>query len=383
MIYQDLSTNLKGFQSNWDRFSNALIFNNHKQIPSLLNLNDSKCSNNKGKVDYFEYMSKPGNYGTFTELTAASELFGFIGLVIQIFDGEQFNCYDFGISNIPELNEKKPLLFLVFSGPPKNGHFRLLKPASKKPVIIQNGIYYRTSSDETNVISMSNMRISNVVKTSGTETKYTCKLCPNGDQKSFATKKGLRIHSALKHRGIPLNDSKINEDSSEEKDQLKYIGTYKRKFRLLHRIPKGARILAASMLTSILNDCISNNDDETAWENLLLFSYKALHAPEKSKSNSLVASVKLNISNFVLPHVNNLKGYKRNAKTTEEKLIERVEAKVADFDIRGAVRLLTSSDSIAISDNNTLHELQQKHPSPSRPLEYPEPPTEETEFYIV
>lgn len=84
-----------------------------------------------------------------------------------------------------------------------------------------------------------------------------------------------------------------------------------------------------------------------------------------------------------MPNAIHLKGPKKKIKTTEEILIERVEAKVADFDIRVAVRLLTSNDSLAISDNNTVQELKKKHPSPSRPLELPEEPDEKMEFYIA
>lgn len=76
-----LSSNQPGFQSNWDRFQNTLTVNNHKQIPSLLNLNESQYSNDKAKIDYFNYMSESGKFGTFTEILAASELFGFIGSV--------------------------------------------------------------------------------------------------------------------------------------------------------------------------------------------------------------------------------------------------------------------------------------------------------------
>lgn len=377
-----LSTNKPGFQSNWDRLKNTLVFNNHKQIPSLLNLNDSQYSNNKAKIDYFNYMTDPGNYGTFSELTAASELFGFFGSVIQIVDDQNFNCYDFGSNNINETNEIKPIMFLIFSGNPDSGHFRLLHPITRKTFVIPGGMYTRITSDDNTVTSISNVQ-RNVDQTTEndnhTSEKFVCELCPTEDRKTFATKKGLRIHTTRKHPGHVIKD-KVEKTVNDE--GLKFIGSYKRKIRLLNRIPKGARILAASKLTTIMNECVSNND-AVSWENLLLFSYKALHAPDKSKSNSLVSAVKANIANLSLPHVKNLPRRKKKVMSTEEKLIERIEAKVADFDIRGAVRLLTSNDSLAISNANTLSELQKKHPAPSRPLILPDKPTKETESYVV
>lgn len=47
------------------------------------------------------------------------------------------------------------------------------------------------------------------------------------------------------------------------------------------------------------------------------------------------------------------------------------------------MRLLTSKDSIAISNENTLEALKEKHPSPSHSLQLPERPTLENESYAV
>lgn len=66
-----LSTNAPGYKSNWDRFKDTLIFNAHTAIPSLLNLNESQSVNNQTRKEYFEYMTKQGTFGTFTELSAA------------------------------------------------------------------------------------------------------------------------------------------------------------------------------------------------------------------------------------------------------------------------------------------------------------------------
>jgi hypothetical protein len=53
-------------------------------------------------------------------------------------------------------------------------------------------------------------------------------------------------------------------------------------------------------------------------------------------------------------------------------LAKRVEAKVADFDIKGAVKLLSSDDSLALFvtlfNEDVAEELKKKHPLPSREL---------------
>jgi hypothetical protein len=47
---------------------------------------------------------------------------------------------------------------------------------------------------------------------------------------------------------------------------------------------------------------------------------------------------------------------------------------VNDFDIRGAVKILSSDDKLAPFDDVTFNVSKTKHPTPSRPLSFPEPP---------
>lgn len=64
----------------------------------------------------------------------------------------------------------------------------------------------------------------------------------------------------------------------------------------------------------------------------------------------------------------------RKERSLEADLFRRIEEKVSDIDIKGAVKLLTSNDKLAIADENTLSELKKKHPEPSRDLIFPENP---------
>jgi hypothetical protein len=48
-----------------------------------------------------------------------------------------------------------------------------------------------------------------------------------------------------------------------------------------------------------------------------------------------------------------------------------VEAKIANFDIKGAVKLLSSDDSLTSFNEDVAEELKKKHPSPSRELFFP------------
>lgn len=56
----------------------------------------------------------------------------------------------------------------------------------------------------------------------------------------------------------------------------------------------------------------------------------------------------------------------------------RVERKISDHDIRGAVKIISSSDTLAQFNDENLNELKKKHPSPSRLLNFPPAPDDST-----
>jgi hypothetical protein len=97
-------------------------------------------------------------------------------------------------------------------------------------------------------------------------------------------------------------------------------------------------IINADKLSSIINNCVSTKS-LSSFENLLLFSYRAFNVAEKS-DKSLNKHIKENLSNFEEPQIRT-----GSKKRTNLSLAKKVEAKVADFDIRGAVKLLSSDDS--------------------------------------
>jgi len=68
--------------------------------------------------------------------------------------------------------------------------------------------------------------------------------------------------------------------------------------------------------------------------------------------------------------------------TTDLALRRRVEAKLADGDVSGAVRLATSNDALAPFDE-TLSGLQSKHPPTPPDLDFPEQPDDSSEVLSV
>lgn len=113
---------------------------NHVEFFSTLNL-DSIQSNidlqNECSREYYNYMSLPGHYGTLFELEFATKLFGFVALVFMKQGDMVFKCFDIGTSD----DKNIPKLFILFTGPTHNGHFRLLKPSSIECVCVQSAEY--------------------------------------------------------------------------------------------------------------------------------------------------------------------------------------------------------------------------------------------------
>lgn len=91
---------------------------------------------------------------------------------------------------------------------------------------------------------------------------------------------------------------------------------------------------------------------------------------KKSKSCSLTRLVKKKINERVIKTLPSIK------KTKQASLSKRIESKVSEGDIRGAIKLLVSTDSLAKEDQQTFEKLKTKLTSPSRPLKFPDPPNE-------
>ncbi|KAL3613036.1 hypothetical protein CASFOL_043125 [Castilleja foliolosa] len=201
----------------------------------------------------------------------------------------------------------------------------------------------------------------------------TCPHCP--DLTYLFTARGLKTHITRIHKNaprlIPADPAlsplgSVTQAASPQSD-LNHLANLRKNVRVLRHIPKGARNLAASKLTGLIEKALDTNSTED-WYSILSFSFTALRCPEKSSPGSLTSKVKSNIDKSLdLFPADNLSHGSRSLKTT-------IEAKVFEGDLRGAVRLLTSNDDVAKPGPETLEALRSKHPAPSRPLCYPSEP---------
>lgn len=311
--------------------------------------------------------------------------FGFVGAVFMD-KNNGFDCMKFGHSDNPG-DELKPKLFILFNGPTTNGHFRLLKPLTVTSFKVATTIpcgQYSTVNKDTSSILIARCDRSNIADTKTTNqqnastnssTLLSCPLCQDSS-KQFKSQHGLKIHFSRKHPGESFKSffahEKKEDVSMSFRDKLCKL---RMKVRILKRIPKSARIAVANNLNEIIEECVKTNE-VAAWQKLMTFSYYALRVTKKS-SKSLSSVVKKNLTNSENP-LNDVLVVKP---TSNLKSI--IEAKIADGDVQGAIRLLSSEETIAPQNKETLKKLIEKHPPPSRELNYPEPPNENSECLVV
>ena len=129
--------------------------------------------------------------------------------------------------------------------------------------------------------------------------------------------------------------------------------------KIVQRIPKGARHLAATKLTEVLDRCTEENTTG-AWSELFNFAWCRIYQPpagDKNSPNTSSLTTKLkNQLNSVNPSPSTLSAPNSRKKTRKkkkpvddvEKLAQRVESKLAEGDMRGAVRILSSQVGLAL-----------------------------------
>lgn len=183
-------------------------------------------------------------------------------------------------------------------------------------------------------------------------------------------------HNYGEQTGENESDSASSDDSSFE-DFIILLARCKSNIRVLKRVPRAARVIAANGLSQCIEECLACPDSMNSWTNLLTFAYGSLQVPDKVANVSLSTLVKRNV---LKPGI---KFQNRPGKKKAASLSRRVECKIAEGDVKGAVRILSSTDTLAVQNETTFAELQCKHPSPTREMTFPNPPDASSEPLVV
>ena len=168
--------------------------------------------------------------------------------------------------------------------------------------------------------------------------------------------------------GIPGDDGS---------DLLDYIT--RQQCRVLLRIPKGARPLAASTFTEILMQLLDSGlASVDAWRRLLCFGYCCLKSPRAGRKHravtyegTLATKVKENLRNYVdgpqpvRPRRATTRRFVPDCDPDQAdvRLAELVSEKLADYNVSGAVRLAASDAKAVVAPSPAVIEsLKNKHP---------------------
>jgi len=143
-----------------------------------------------------------------------------------------------------------------------------------------------------------------------------------------------------------------------------------RQIGLLKRIPKGARPAAANLLQKLINDVLFYPSSQQSWSRLLDFPSACLAKPTRGgKSHSLATTIVKQVRHYELgteldPQPVRRRPVERSkpAKTQDETIASMASAKLEDGDVKGAVRLLCSDDTLAATTAETFAKLGPLHP---------------------
>ena len=213
---------------------------------------------------------------------------------------------------------------------------------------------------------------------------HTCKRFHHRSCVGLTRVQAENINRWLCSNCLGRNITNTTEDQADF-DLGEYLSQCFSNTTALRIIPRGAIICAADALHRLL-DQAAREKSLLSWGKLLSFGRIGLKQPssghEESKSDvSLTTLVKRQIQAFM--EAESLVAPKRNkhrggsAPGSDQRLKRGVSAKFSDGDIKGAIRLLTSTESIAPRNDETLNLLKQKHPSTPENLTLPAPPTED------
>jgi len=149
----------------------------------------------------------------------------------------------------------------------------------------------------------------------------------------------------------------------------------------LRRCPRGARQEVSLVFSKFLEDVVTDNSFD-AWASLYLLPFSIFAVPSKEdKIQNLTTWVKDNCSKCSNKSWKDLDLKPRlslkklvSSEFNLKSLTKKVEAKISDGDIRRAIRLLNSDDTIAPHDSETLSSLIDKHPDHPAPCNFPSRP---------
>ena len=157
-------------------------------------------------------------------------------------------------------------------------------------------------------------------------------------------------------------------------DWAEALAKCKRSMPLIQRLPPAVRGPVAERLASVIEEIIQC-PSSGSWWNLFSFAYRYLRAPDKDSPDRITnASAIRQALNCSDPTADLSPTFEQSATHHHySDLMRRIRSKCADGDLRAALRLLTSDDTVLKSNAETIAALRSKHPLAPNGTELPNP----------
>ncbi|XP_065315298.1 uncharacterized protein LOC135924175 [Gordionus sp. m RMFG-2023] len=164
-----------------------------------------------------------------------------------------------------------------------------------------------------------------------------------------------------------INNLSVNEDSPCTSNELP-IPSFSDEFtnlpksHIISRIPRGARLLAAKSYSKTINNLLTNFNSPQHWKEFLLFGFHAFQVPTDKRKLSLTQQIKNRLNDLDNISMDITSTPKLSINPFKIK-VNLVGKKIDNLDIKGALRLASSSDTLAPINFQTYTRLAMKHPT--------------------
>jgi hypothetical protein len=219
----------------------------------------------------------------------------------------------------------------------------------------------------------------------------TCSLCRQRwhttcARLTIAQAQALSVWNCPQCLGRPVATLPSPADANKDpiQDFAAGLAKLRTRTRVISHIPKAARPTIADALSSLINEALQSPTSPLSWWKFLSFAFVALRAPSSPKNGekrlTLVTHLKRQAaelsSSTPIPPPPETEQRSESSQDSERAgaLARRIQAKIADGDIRAGLRLLTSSDTFVQPTADVISALRQKHPSAPSDESLPPPP---------
>ena len=155
---------------------------------------------------------------------------------------------------------------------------------------------------------------------------------------------------------------------------------------LIKHIPKSARVSCVGNLSGLLRNVTNNPTLVNNWILIFKWAEQVLAAPKRTgKKHNLVSSIKKRLASFPVNIIEKSVDFRRKpaARSPAQQLSKSVSSKLEDGNLKAAIRLLISEDTISSPNENGFHLLQEKHPPATLDLDELQTPEKENCFSVT